>query len=219
MSNSLFQELSAAILKVQKQAPVLVAVDGVDGSGKTHFAHQLRASLEKAGKTVVVVGIDGFHHPRAIRYRLGANSPLGYYSDSYDYDAFIEKVIKPFQNGGLYYTSIFDVDSDCKSEAKPMVVPLASVLIVEGIFLHRTQLLSFWDYSIFLDVSEKTHLQRNIDRDPRKNDPKHLEQLIARFNERYKPGQNIYLSENTPQSHADVVVCNDDFTAPFILSR
>ncbi len=217
-SPTVFDILSTAILGIKKASPLLVAVDGVDGSGKTYFAADLKAALEKAGATVVVVSIDGFHNSRDIRYRQGKNSALGYYLDSYDYEGFIQNVIKPFREGGFYRKAIFDVDRDCLIEVAPIATPPGAIVIVEGIFLHRIELLPFWDYSVFLEVSEATHLQRNIDRDLRKDDPVHLKQMIARFNERYKLGQSIYLSENKPQSRADVVICNDDFTAPFILS-
>ncbi len=48
---------------------VRVAVDGVDGSGKTMFATELSATLRRRGRCVVLVSADGFHHVRAVRYR------------------------------------------------------------------------------------------------------------------------------------------------------
>jgi len=61
-----------------------VGIDGVDGAGKTTFADELAAALAPFGRPVIRAGVDGFHHPRAVRYRRGRESPEGFFRDSYD---------------------------------------------------------------------------------------------------------------------------------------
>jgi uridine kinase len=46
---------------------VLVAIDGPDGAGKTTFAADLSAALERIGRPVVVIHVDNFLNPRASR--------------------------------------------------------------------------------------------------------------------------------------------------------
>jgi len=65
---------------------VRVAVDGVDGSGKSVFADQLAGVLREQARPVVRASVDDFHHPRAQRYRRGRSSPSGFWLDSFDYD-------------------------------------------------------------------------------------------------------------------------------------
>ena len=55
-----------------------VGIDGVDGAGKTTLADTLADALEAAGIAVIRASVDGFHHPRAVRYRLGRESPEGF---------------------------------------------------------------------------------------------------------------------------------------------
>ena len=55
----------AALLPAQG----LVAVDGVDGAGKTTFCDELASVLRAQGRAVVRASVDDFHHPRAIRWR------------------------------------------------------------------------------------------------------------------------------------------------------
>lgn len=62
--------------------PVLVAVDGVDGSGKTTFAGHLEDGYRARGRAVHVVHMDDFLNPRAVRYQRGRVSPEGYFLDS-----------------------------------------------------------------------------------------------------------------------------------------
>lgn len=54
---------------------VLVAVDGVDGAGKTVFADELADRLRAGGRPVIRIGINGFHQVRAVRLRRGRDSP------------------------------------------------------------------------------------------------------------------------------------------------
>lgn len=63
-------------------AAVRVAVDGVDGAGKTVFADQLGDVLTALGRPVIRASVDDFHRPRAERYRRGRDSPIGFWLDS-----------------------------------------------------------------------------------------------------------------------------------------
>lgn len=84
--------LEGIAARVPKRAPdgVRVGIDGVDGVGKTVFADHLAAILRTAGRPVVRVSADDFHHPREVRYRRGRTSPKGFWLDSYDYSALWE---------------------------------------------------------------------------------------------------------------------------------
>jgi uridine kinase len=57
--------------------PCLLAVDGVDGSGKTTLAESLARTYTERGRPVQVVHLDDFLNPRAVRYQRGRTSPEG----------------------------------------------------------------------------------------------------------------------------------------------
>jgi len=65
-------------------SPVLVAIDGVDGSGKSMFAKNLAEAIERNGRPTVVVHVDDFHNLSEVRHRRGRESPEGFWLDSYD---------------------------------------------------------------------------------------------------------------------------------------
>jgi uridine kinase len=71
----LLQIIAAKIVGLPATSVARVAVDGVDGAGKTTFADELAACLASCGRQIIRASVDGFHNPRAIRYRLGAGSP------------------------------------------------------------------------------------------------------------------------------------------------
>lgn len=159
---------------------VLVAVDGVDGSGKTTFAAELAARYADRQRTAHVVHLDDFLNPRAVRYRLGRDSPEGYFRDSYDLGTFLARVIEPL----------------------PMVVSAQAVVIVEGMFLHRDELVDLWDVSVFLDVPFEVSVRRMAERDGTSPDPHDP------FVRRYVEGQRIYLARCMPAGRATHVVRN-----------
>lgn len=131
---ALLADLAKGIAALPDDAPRLVGVDGVDGVGKTFFADELSAVLRAAGVTALRVSIDGFHRPRAERYRRGRYSPEGYYRDSSDYPAFRAAVVAPLRSGGggVVRTAAFDAPSD-----RPVEGDVVAVAAGQRLYLAR----------------------------------------------------------------------------------
>jgi len=189
-----------------------VAIDGVDGAGKTMFADELAAVVRGAGWPVIRAGVDGFHNPKTIRYRRGRGSPEGYFEDSYDYAALKAALLDPLGRGdtGRYRTAIFDHRTDTPVAGPELHALPGSILIFDGIFLHRPELRGIWDFSIFLDVDFEVAVGRCAGRDGTSPDP------AAAANRRYVEGQQIYLLTCDPRAHATITIDNNDLCAPFI---
>jgi uridine kinase len=191
---------------------VFVGIDGVDGSGKTVFADELADALAPLQPTVRI-SIDGFHRQRAERYRLGRDSPEGFWLDSYDYEAFQRGVVGPLRSGaGPYLLASHDLDTDDLLDGPVHHLQTPSVVLVDGIFLHRAELRDTWDFSVFLDVAFEVSVGRMAVRDGSDPDP------AAGSNRRYVEGQLIYLSAAQPASLATVVVDNNEIAAPRIVT-
>ncbi len=79
----LLRHIAHRILALPGAGVIRVGIDGVDGAGKTTFAEELALVLEGIGKPTIRASVDGFHYPRAHRYRLGQTSPRGFFQDSY----------------------------------------------------------------------------------------------------------------------------------------
>ena len=210
---ALLQTLAAHILKTASPFVLRVAVDGIDGAGKTHFAGELEPLLAASGRDIIRASVDGFHHPKEVRYRLGRGSPEGFYGDSYDYEAFRETLLNPLSPGGSgrYRTAVYDVATE-----KPVSVPekqaeAGAILLLDGIFLHRPELRDYWDVSVWLETPFSVSVPRMAERDDNLPDPDAPEQ------QRYVEGQKLYLSESTPQRYATFVIDNRDLNAPFII--
>lgn len=189
-----------------------VAVDGVDGSGKTVFGATLSAALSDRGVSVVLISTDDFHHVRSVRYRLGPNSPEGYWLDSHDYDTLRSDALDAFAPGGTrrYRPAAHDLATDLVVDGGWLTAPPGTVLVVEGVFLHRDSLAKHWDFSIFLDVPFTETARRMAVRDGFSPDPEHSSMR------RYVEGQRIYLRECSPRERATVVIDNTDPAHPHV---
>lgn len=189
---------------------VIVAVDGIDGAGKTTFADTWAEVFAEDGVAVYRASIDGFHRPRAERYRRGRTSPEGFYLDSYDYATFRRVLIDPFRvgAGAGFQLAVFDVARDTPIEAQWVTAPRDAVLLVDGIFLHRPELREVWDWSVWLDVPEPVAAARRALRDGSDPDPD------APSNARYRDGQRRYIADADPRAAATAVVEYSDLSAP-----
>jgi uridine kinase len=194
------------ILRLPSDRVVKVGIDGVDGAGKTRFADDLASVLQASGRPVVRASVDGFHNTRAIRYARGRGSPEGYFADSYNYAALRAVLLDPLSPGGSgrYRVAIFDHRSDSPvAEPERHALP-TSILVFDGIFLHRPELRYCWDFSIFLDVNFAVSVSRCAERDGTSPDPE------AAGNRRYVEGQRLYLQSCAPALHATVTIDNND---------
>ena len=77
--STLIEMLAERIAGVRCPHPVRVAIDGVDGVGKTTLADELAVALSSCERPVIRATVDGFHNPRNVRYRLGRNSAEGFF--------------------------------------------------------------------------------------------------------------------------------------------
>ncbi len=186
------------------ERPSLVAVDGVDGSGKTTFAERLATAYIGWGRAVQVVHMDDFLNPRSVRYRMGRTSPEGFFRDTYDRAAFTTKVLHPLRPGANHAITprAFDHRADKPLDDDPVEVPPQAVVLIEGMFLHRDELCTWWDMSIFLDVPFSVTVPRMAQRDGAPLDPEHPSWR------RYLQGQRIYLSACKPTHRATYVIDN-----------
>ena len=209
---ALLERVAAAVSGRAARGILRVGIDGVDGAGKTTFADELATLLAPSGRPLIRASVDGFHHPRAVRYRLGRESPEGFFRDSYDYATLTATLLGPLSPGGTrrFRRAVFDVDADRAVQASEERAAPDAVLLFDGIFLHRPELRAYWDVSIFLRVDwARNHRSRAAGgADP-----------LDSHQRRYADGQALYFRECRPWEYATLIVDNDDLAAPYLVHR
>lgn len=209
------QHLAEAILALPADRVRRVAIDGVDGAGKTHFAGTLGEELTSRGATVIRASADGFLNPPRTRHRRGRDSEEGFYRDSFDYGRMCRLLLDPLSPGGNreYVRAVYDVRREREVRPLPELAPDNAILLVDGIFTHRDELIRYWDYSVWLEVPFEVAIPRGAGRgygDPDPRSPK---------NRRYIGGQRLYMAECHPEKRASAVVDNTDMDNPTLITE
>lgn len=206
--------LAASIQELPASGCVLVGVDGVDGSGKSVFANKLGDILRAEGRPTIRLSIDDFHRVRAIRYRRGQRSAEGFWLDSFDYERLRDYVLDPLSPGGSrrYRPRGHDLASDQILVPDPVFAPDGSIVVIDGLFLHRDELAHVWNFSIFLDVPFDVTARRMAARDGSNPDPGHPSMR------RYVDAQMLYFAQCSPHRRASVVIDNTSFDRPRLIA-
>lgn len=206
-------EAVASHVPVSASDCVRVGIDGVDGAGKTVFADHLAEVLRADGRATIRVSADDFLHPQSVRYRRGRDSPDGFWLDSYDYPALRQGVLDPLGPKGSrrYQSASHDLVTDRAVDPPVMTADPGAVLVLDGLFLHRDELIEVWDLSVFLRVHFAVSVARLAARDGSHADPAHPS--IAR----YVGGQQKYFAAAEPWQRAHVIVDATDLDAPALV--
>ena len=181
----LLDRLAERIEAMRVSRLLRVAVDGPDAAGKTTLADALAGVLRARGRDVIRMSIDDFLRPRAQRYRRGNDSPDGYYEDAFDLDA---------TRRALFDQSSAGTDG--------------GVLLFDGVFLLRPELLDAWDLRVYVSIDPEEVLRRALKRDVALFGSQ--DEVRRRYRARYLPAQRHYLAAVRPLELADVVIDNDD---------
>jgi uridine kinase len=210
----MLEHLSTRLVTLPHTHPLRVALDGIDAAGKTTLANELAPLIQAQGRPVIRASIDGFHQPRHIRYQRGPESPEGYYEDSFDYPFLRTLLLEPLgpQGNRRYQRALFDFRADTPLAILPEEASANAVLLFDGVFLLRPELIDQWDYRIFVSVKMELALQRALQRDlPLFGS---AETIRMRYLQRYLPGQRLYYQVARPYEQADVIVDNNDPSHP-----
>ena len=209
-------QLAAQVLALDESAPRAVALTGMSCAGKTTLAAEVAAVVDGAGRPVVPVAYDDFHHPKKRRYRLGRTSAEGYLDDSFDPDSLSRLVLDPVAAGGQSVVpGAYDLAGDVPVDRAPVPIGAGSVVLVEGSFLLVPALAGRWDLSVFVVADAERVLERAVVRDADLGTPAEVREMYLR---RYLAAESMHQERDDPWSHADVVVDLTDPAAPRVLS-
>jgi uridine kinase len=170
-----------------------VAIDGVDGGGKTYLADELAAEFADRGIPTVRAGADGFHHPPPIRHRRARDSPVllpGQLRLSPD-DPPVGGPALP----GWLRTVCPGVLRRARRGPGPATAATGPRRRHPAVRRHLRApagAAAFWDYSIWLQVPGEISIPRGAARGYGDPDPQ------APANRRYVQGQQLYLAECRP---------------------
>ncbi len=171
----------------------VIAIDGLDGSGKSTFAVALAAAVEAAGQPAVVWHVDDFRRTVDFEGQSAEGEAALYYDRYYDFST-LDGALASFLKGG----------------------PDGAIALLEGVLVLRARLPAGTPL-IVLEVSPDEARRRILTRDRAKG--RTDQEIVRRMERRYFPAQARYRAAFDPVARADVLVDNDDWTRPRVLRR
>ena len=213
----LLGRLADTIASIDRRHPIRVGIDGVDAAGKTTMADELAARLSDCGRQIIRASIDGFHNTAAIRHPKDVSLPESFYANSFNYPALLNNPLSPLgPDGSLRFRrAVFDFRTDARVELKTELAEKDAILLFDGVFLFRPEICDRWDFSILLKVDFGVTLGRALIRDVPLFGSE--EKTRQHYQERYIPGQQLYLAEAQPEGRASIIIDNNDVDDPEII--
>jgi uridine kinase len=211
--DELLDHLVEAVGTVTATYPPRVAIDGPPAAGKTTLADELAAILRARGRDVIRATIDDFLFPRAQRYPRGEYSAEGCYYDTHDYDALNRVLLDPLGPNGdrRFQHTVYDHTADTVLSPPVSTAPADAILLFDGVFLMRPELIDRWDLRIFVSIALEKTVDRAVIRERQMSSQVDVER---RWRERYIPSQQLYFGTARPTEHADIIVHNDEPQQP-----
>ncbi|MFI6479074.1 cytidylate kinase family protein [Nonomuraea sp. NPDC050663] len=213
----LISQLAEVIASVTTAHPLRVAIDGPPAAGKTTLADELAAVLRAQERDVIRATVDDFLFPRARRYRRGRYSAESCYFDAHDRGALCRVLLDPLGPGGdrRIRETVYDRDTDARSAVSPTTASEDAVLLFDGVFLLRPELVDRWDLRVFVSVPFEETIDRARGRSAAvARSAEDLAEVERSWRMRYIPSQRLYFAEARPIDHADIVVYNDQLERP-----
>lgn len=133
----------------ERAAPVIVAIDGQCGSGKTGLAALMGQVFD-----CNVFHMDDFYLPLDARDPNWTHIPGG----NMDFARFLQDVLAPAARGEAVRYRPFD----CRAGqlGQPVTAPPRPLTVVEGSYAHHPSLAARYDYKIFLTCDPKEQAER-----------------------------------------------------------
>jgi uridine kinase len=178
------------LIRATDRRPVAVGVDGQGGSGKSTLAMEFVA---RTGRGVIVEG-DDFYRDIAEPERAALDAPGGY-ERYFDWERLRAQVLTPVRSGhgALRYQRY---DWIRKRLGGWVEMPMPDVVVVEGVYTLRPQLLELLDVKIYVRTGEDTRMDRQIARGQNSSD----------WIRRWVAAEDFYVAAYQPWRNADLVI-------------
>ncbi|MCH4825908.1 uridine kinase [Planococcus halocryophilus] len=141
----------------RKRKTLLIGIDGCGGSGKSTLADKLKMDCTD----VTVVHMDDFYLPSPQRINaLPEEKPIG---ADFDWKRMLKDVIEPLSQNKEGCYQRYDWDDDNLAEWH--TVPVGGIVVIEGVYSLRNELVDKYDHTIWVDCPRDVRLSRGLARD------------------------------------------------------
>lgn len=169
-----------------KSYPFIVAVSGFGGAGKSVLTVKLKAVLDDAE----IISIDAF-----VVDHLSRRSEDW---EGFDRERLLKEVLVPAKKKQTIHYGIYNWEINTVMETK--TIQPTTFLIVEGCSIFHPDLMSYYDYSIWIDVPLEEATRRGIQRDRMQG-----ADWDDNWHSIWMPNENDFFAKYRPDMKADFI--------------
>ncbi|PKR88563.1 uridine kinase [Pleomorphomonas diazotrophica] len=211
--STLLAQLARCISRTSGQR-LRIGIDGRTGAGKTSFGHEIAQHLAQLGRPAFRACLDDFKKSWNDGHLYDRSTGEGYYRNAYDYQAVRSLLLNPLGPAGSGNCSLCSIDPITQTDysKESIYIPPNGVLVVDGVFGFRPELVGLWEVRIWLEAEREEAFKRGTERDAGQGVT--LRRVHDVHKSRYEAADDIYIQEVNPAVCADIVVDNTELAAP-----
>jgi uridine kinase len=186
---------------------LLVAITGIDGSGKGYVTERVERRLRAEGVTVAAVNIDGWLELPSRRFDPRRPAEHFYERGIRFGDLFRQLVLPLRAHRTLRLTADLADATDAETYRRHTYeFRDIDVVLLDGIFLLKRDLRGHFDLSFWIDCTFATALERALRRGQEGLSPV---ETVRAYETIYFPAQRIHFERDAPREAATAVIAND----------
>jgi uridine kinase len=202
--------VAGRIVEARRVAPpeksLLVAITGIDGSGKGFVTARLLEMLRGHGLRTTGITIDGWLNLPHVRFG-GPDPAARFYEHALRLDEMFERLVLPLrERRSIRLEADFAEETAAVYRPHTYAYEDVDVVLLEGIHLLKRAFRALYDLSVWIDCTFDTALERAIARAQEGLPP---EETVRAYRTIYFPAQEIHFERDDPRSAADLILPND----------
>jgi uridine kinase len=207
--------MAAVVLAARSRVPrarsLLVAITGIDASGKGYAAARLHQALAARGLRPAILHADDWLELPSVR--LGGPDPAAlFYRRAIRFEAMFAQLVLPLRDRRAVRLEAERLTETSTAFARhTYIFEDVDVVLLEGIFLLQRALRHHYDLSFWIDCSFETALERALER---RQEGLPLVETVRAYDTIYFPAQRLHLQSDAPRRAASTIFANDPRLAP-----
>lgn len=200
----------AAVVALRRAIPrarsALVAVSGIDGSGKGYLTARIVQRLREQRLNAVGINVDGWLNLPHVRFNPERPAEH-FYRHAIRFDELFAQLILPLKVQRTHSVLADFAEETARDYRKYFYTYYdVDVIVLEGIYLLKRACRPHYDLSFWVECSFETALERAVQRGQEGLPP---EETIRAYETTYFPAQRIHFALDDPRAAADAILVND----------
>jgi len=187
MKNSILNTLISSVMKKENGRDFhIIAIDGPSATGKSTFAENVAARFK-----CEIFHMDDFF----LTEEQKTAERLAVPGHNVDWERFKSEVLEKLEAGEPFKYQKYNCRT--KEFYPSRTVRRKKLYIVEGVYAHHPELVKYYDYKMFFDVTKKTQKERILKRNS--------ERMAQRFFDEWIPMEDEYFEKYNIRANASFV--------------